>query len=124
MVTLYFFSAVYTVKVFNTRRKVNRYIPQLLQKRGLRRRRRREFRGSVEPASAAATGLKMSVKPELVYAEGVDPESIRPGSYEKYYFERPVKEWIPAQKANVLHMQGDHSCCSQPPIDIKSKAPF
>ena len=66
-----------------------------------RRRRRREFRGSVEPATApsssvSGTGAKRA--PEIVYAEGVDPESIRPGSYEKYYFEKPVKEWIPAQK--------------------------
>ena len=82
------------------------------QKRGVRRRRRkREFRGSVEPATApssaaaavtAGTGAKR--KTEIVYAEGVDPESIRPGSYDKYYFEKPVKEWIPAQKANTTHM--------------------
>ena len=75
------------------------------QKRGVRRRRRkREFRGSVEPATApssaaaAAAGTGAKRKTEIVYAEGVDPESIRPGSYDKYYFEKPVKEWIPAQK--------------------------
>ena len=79
------------------------------QKRGLRK--RREFRGSVEKASASSgvlfleengvpsssNGLNLNMKPEIVYAEGVDPDSIRPGSYEKYYFEKPVKEWIPAQ---------------------------
>ena len=69
------------------------------QKRGVRKRyrKRREFRGSVEPTTATGP----NTKPEIVYAEGVDPESIRPGSYEKYYFEKPVKEWIPAQKANA-----------------------
>ena len=76
-----------------------------------RRRRKREFRGSVEPATApssaaaaAAAGTGAKRKTEIVYAEGVDPESIRPGSYDKYYFEKPVKEWIPAQKANTTHM--------------------
>ena len=78
-----------------------------------RRRRKREFRGSVEPATApssaaaaaaAGTGAGAKRKTEIVYAEGVDPESIRPGSYDKYYFEKPVKEWIPAQKANTTHM--------------------
>ena len=51
----------------------------------------------MEPTTATGP----NTKPEIVYAEGVDPESIRPGSYEKYYFEKPVKEWIPAQKANA-----------------------
>ena len=50
----------------------------------------------MEPTTATGP----NTKPEIVYAEGVNPESIRPGSYEKYYFEKPVKEWIPAQKAN------------------------
>ena len=49
-------------------------------------------------AAAAAAGTGAKRKTEIVYAEGVDPESIRPGSYDKYYFEKPVKEWIPAQK--------------------------
>ena len=73
----------------------------------------------MEPANVS-NGVRMNTKPkvtqykdgvvpsaqktEIVYAEGVDPESIRPGSYEKYYFERPVKKWIPAQKANDKHM--------------------
>ena len=61
----------------------------------------------MEPATApssAAAGTGAKRKTEIVYAEGVDPESIRPGSYDKYYFEKPVKEWIPAQKANTTHM--------------------
>jgi len=92
----------------------------VVQKRGVRK--RREFRGSVEKASASsgvlflegngvpssANGLNLNMKPEIVYAEGVDPDSIRPGSYEKYYFEKPVKEWIPAQPREQFSSYQDY----------------